>query len=153
MGCGDYPVPALFQCSSHSGIRSRACQPWPPSRRKVFRVLMLLRELNHPGAGAEALAADVGGRKPCPPYNVHQCLLQRGLSQLAVLPMWFQLLKLWLLRSFTLRNFIEEENRPTSAHSASYCEALRFATSLRTRQGAGAGEEGEIAKLYASQLH
>ena len=46
--------------------------------------------------------------------------------------MWFQLLKLWLLRSFTLRNFIEE-GLPFGLCGAwiRHCEALRFATSLR----------------------
>ena len=35
------------------------------------------------------------------------------------------------LRSFTLRNFIEESTRRSTACGRPYCEALRFATSLR----------------------
>ena len=68
--------------------------------------------------------------------------------------MWFQLLKLWLLRSFTLRNFIEEIPTRPMVSEPPDCEALRFATSLRNdRLKTALGADDIIAKLYASQLH
>ena len=61
---------------------------------------------------------------------------------------------IYALRSFTLRNFIEERvSRRISMTRAQYCEALRFATSLRKVAVDVHGVRVDIAKLYASQLH
>ncbi len=59
-----------------------------------------------------------------------------------------------LLRSFTLRNFIEEGLHRTPGLQGENCEALRFATSLRNCEGLTKRTMvKQIAKLYASQLH
>ena len=57
------------------------------------------------------------------------------------------------LRSFTLRNFIEDGISGCPPAVVSNCEALRFATSLRTDGRVPRVRGREIAKLYASQLH
>ena len=59
----------------------------------------------------------------------------------------------FLLRSFTLRNFIEDRETWNYAPPSPHCEALRFATSLRIHAERGRRQVPDIAKLYASQLH
>ena len=86
--------------------------------------------------------------------------------------------KVMKLRSFTLRNFIEDPFIDPYDRSSRHCEALRFATSLRSACGsheetvvphcealrfatslrtaaavADCEADRAIAKLYASQLH